>query len=75
MLIEATSNVRKKFKQVKAASTQSEINVAKFYKPIAKPLTSISDAVKQQQKSQKFATIAKRPSGGQLKCCFFKWND
>jgi hypothetical protein len=63
-LIEATNNVRKKFKQIKSTNTQSELNLKNFYNPIAKPLTSISDAVKQQQeqRSQKFVTIAKRQS-------------
>ena len=71
-LIEATNNVRKKFKQLKSTNTQSEISLGKIHKLIAKPLTSISDAVKQQQQqqqqkqqyqqqqtSQKFATVAK----------------
>jgi hypothetical protein len=62
-LVEATNNVRKKFKQIKAANTQSELNLEKFYEPIAKPLASISDAVIQQQQThQKIAAKAKHQS-------------
>ena len=51
-LIEASNNVRKKFKQLKSTNTQGEISLEKFYKPIAKPITSIFDALKQQQQQQ-----------------------
>lgn len=44
-LVEATNAVRKKFKQIKAAKVQSEHDLEKFYEPVSKPLTSISDVV------------------------------
>lgn len=49
-LVEATNAVRKKFKQIKAAKVQNMLDLENFYEPISKPLTSISNVVKQQQK-------------------------
>ena len=50
-LVEATEAVRKKFRQIKANKVQDKFELEKFYEPIAKPLTSISEAVKQQTQS------------------------
>ena len=52
-LVETTNAVRKKFKQIKAAKVQNEDELEKFYEPITKPLTSISNVVNHQQKTQK----------------------
>lgn len=51
-LVEVTNAVRKKYKILKRAKTQSAIDLEKFYEPIVKPVNNISNAVKQQQQQR-----------------------
>lgn len=54
-LVEVTNAVRKKFKQIKEAKKQYDTDLGEFYKPITKPITSIYNAIsnQQQQAAQK----------------------
>lgn len=54
-LVEATNAVRKKFNKIKSADTQNAVDLEKFYEPISKPLTSISNVVTQQKPNKKKA--------------------
>ncbi|CAG9770097.1 unnamed protein product [Ceutorhynchus assimilis] len=51
-LVAVTDAVRKKFKQIKTETAKHKFELEKFYEPITKPLTSISNDVKQQKQSK-----------------------
>ncbi|CAG9772367.1 unnamed protein product [Ceutorhynchus assimilis] len=50
-LVAVTDAVRKKFKQIKTETAKDKFELERFYEPITKPLTSISNDVKQQKRN------------------------
>lgn len=55
-LVEATNAIRKKYKLLRSAKTQSAIDLEKFYEPISKPISTISNAVQQQLQQRQQST-------------------